>query len=188
MFHGQGSSGDESLRKQDVREFFQLVDRAVCAHIGAARAPLILIGTNVNRALYQEISRCPVLAGGIDLDPEARSEPAIHRRALWVVDALADQERNDAIARLRARAHDPESTALGLERIVPAAHYGRVAALYVPPGQGARGSFDPESGSVTLDAEAGEDLLNLAAIETLAKGGAVYLLEPGEQPAALLRY
>lgn len=188
MFHGQGSAGDESIHKQDVRDFFLAVDRAVCAQIGEARAPLILVGSGANRAVYEEITHCKKVSGGIDLDPAARTDTAVHRRALRVVDALADQALEDAIARLRARAHDADAAALGLERIVPAAHYGRVSALYAPPGLMARGQFDAASGQVTLGADDGEDLLNRAAVDTLINGGEVYALEPGEQPAALLRY
>jgi hypothetical protein len=58
------------------------------------------------------------------------------------------------------------------------------------------GAFDPDADTVAIhdQAEPGDlDLLDLAAAETLLKGGAVYAVEPDQVPdqaalAAIFRY
>jgi hypothetical protein len=80
--------------------------------------------------------------------------------------------------------------------IIPAAVEGRVDVLFV--GRDARqwGTFDPESRTVQVHISPqpkDEDLLELAAIETLARKGTVHVLASPEMPeggaaAAIYRY
>jgi hypothetical protein len=68
--------------------------------------------------------------------------------------------------------------------------------LFVPVGVQRWGRVDRDTGAVALHAEAqrdDEDLLNVAAVETLLSSGTVYAVDPDEMPdaaaiAAVLRY
>jgi hypothetical protein len=80
---------------------------------------------------------------------------------------------------------------------VPAAAYGRVDTLFVVLDQRRPGSFERASNEViVIDSEdpAAEDLLDLAAAETIKNGGQVFAVEGAEMPeegaaaAAILRY
>jgi hypothetical protein len=70
-------------------------------------------------------------------------------------------------------------------RVVPAAHAGRVEALFLARSRRRWGRFDAASGEVReheVEGPGDEDLLNLAAVCTLAHGGAVYEAEEGQVP------
>jgi hypothetical protein len=83
-----------------------------------------------------------------------------------------------------------------LERVVPAAHWGRVESLFVAAGVQWWGSFDPDANVVQLCTErthGDEDLLDFAAVHTFLNDGDVYRVEPEEVPggsavAAMFRY
>jgi len=72
--------------------------------------------------------------------------------------------------------------------IVPAAYYGRVESLFVAVDQEQWGSFDPATETLQIHelVEPGdEDLLDLAATQTLLHGGAVYAVEQAQMPAGV---
>jgi hypothetical protein len=88
-------------------------------------------------------------------------------------------------------------TSTDLRQIVPAARHARVEVLFVALDEQRWGRYDPYRNGVTLKDRAlndSEDLLNLAAVETLIRGGTVYALnsdqlaEPQSSVAALLRF
>jgi hypothetical protein len=90
-----------------------------------------------------------------------------------------------------------ERTQNDLVQIVPAAHFGRVEVLWLPQGRQVWGTFDPESGEVAINngkrAPGSVNLLEVAARQTLANSGTVYVVPPDEMPdvgvaAAVLRY
>jgi hypothetical protein len=80
--------------------------------------------------------------------------------------------------------------------VVTAAHDGRVDTLFVALGTRRWGSFDEEARKVEVSDSNGpgtEDLVDLAAIQTLLKGGTVYAVPPdrvpeGSEVAAVYRY
>ena len=83
-----------------------------------------------------------------------------------------------------------------IAEIVAAAHYKRVATLFVALDIQQWGTFDPQTQIVTLHNECqpgDQDLLDLAAVHTFLNHGAVYVIPPEEMPAdapvaAIFRY
>ena len=86
-----------------------------------------------------------------------------------------------------------------LERIVAAAHSGQVATLFLADQAVQWGTFDVEAGRARLRSEpklGDQDLLNLAALRTIANKGKVFTLPAADMPgngsaasaAAILRY
>lgn len=83
-----------------------------------------------------------------------------------------------------------------IKAIVPEAYAGRIGILFVAVDRHLWGSFDPHTMTVSVHLQAvcgNEELLDLAAMQTLLHGGAVYAVEqrhvPGETlAAALFRY
>lgn len=76
--------------------------------------------------------------------------------------------------------------------IVKAASDGRVSHLFVKQGAKEMGKWDQAAGKVSLQLKT-EDLLNVAALLTIANGGEVWVMPPenipgGGSAAALLRY
>ena len=72
-----------------------------------------------------------------------------------------------------------------MAEIVKASHAGKIENLFVTVGLQKWGKFDPQADEVTISSERKSDdesLQNLAAINTLKKGGTVYVVNPEEAP------
>ncbi|MCC6612357.1 MAG: hypothetical protein IT320_02705 [Anaerolineae bacterium] len=182
VFHGHGP--DDRTRKDEMREFFRLLDAALCRALAAEHLPLVLAGTPANRGLYREVSRYPHLMGaGIEIDREADDPGSLHARALPVARALAESEVQAALARMQTGAR----RVTGIEAVLPAAQAGRIDTLFVPEDLRIPGRFDADQGILHGEGD-GDDLLNQAVVFTLVQGGQVYSVAPSASPAALLRY
>ena len=84
-----------------------------------------------------------------------------------------------------------------LQEIVLASHDGRVDALFVARGHFRWGQYDPDAREVKLQGQPGngaQDLLDLAAVQTLRHHGKVFVIESEQVPddnasiAAVYRY
>jgi hypothetical protein len=91
---------------------------------------------------------------------------------------------------------DDKRASAELETVVPAAYYGRIDTLFVPLWHQVWGSVDPSTKSVEVQEEPGpdnQDLLDLAAAQTLLNDGTVFPVEIEAMPgsgvvAAIFRY
>ena len=90
-----------------------------------------------------------------------------------------------------------ESTATShIEEIVRASHQGRISTLLLHDGEPVWGRYDSEADKLETGPDfesSGEDLLGIAAMETLQHGGEVHVMSSDELPTetqavALLRY
>lgn len=195
-FHGQGSPDRDEMKQQSILQYFHLVDKAVSEYLHDKKAPLVLAGVEYLHPIYRETNEYPHLVSeGIAGNPELRKPEELQEEALPIVEPLfaqAIQQAGDRYKELAAAgkaSHD-------VKEAVPAAYYGRVDELFVAVGVQQWGHFDPETSTVQMhpDEEAGdEDLLNLAAVQTILNGGTVYAVKPEEVPdkaaiAAVFRY
>jgi hypothetical protein len=111
------------------------------------------------------------------------------------VEPLFEEAKSEVTSRYHQLAESDQASA-ELAEIVPAAFQGRVDALFVAVGTQRWGSYDPDRNKVVMKDEptnGAEDLLDFAAVQTLANGGTVYAVSPeevpGEKPvAAVFRY
>jgi hypothetical protein len=89
-----------------------------------------------------------------------------------------------------------ERASKDVRAIVPAAHYGRVDTLFAAVGLQLWGAFDPQRDTIDIhekEEPGDEDLLDLAAVQTVLHGGEVYAMELDKVPdgvplAAVFRY
>jgi hypothetical protein len=123
------------------------------------------------------------------------SPAELHAGAWPLVEPVFEQAKHDAINRYQ-QLSATERAITDLARIVQSAHHGRVDTLFVPVGVQVWGQADPATGAADIHPEhqpGDEDLLDLAAIQTLTNGGDVFVVPPEELPgsehtAAILRY
>src|SRR5690606_3518038 len=69
--------------------------------------------------------------------------------------------------------------------VIPAAHYGRIAQLFVSKGEHIWGAFDEMNNVLTVHAEQQPDdecLVDRAVIKTLLNGGEVFMLPEEKMP------
>lgn len=194
VFHGQGGGKDEG--KTDILRFFQQVDEGLQQYLKGEK-PLVLAGVEYLLPIYQEANSYPHLLSGQGIEGNFDDVNAedVHQQAWSIVEPHFQQARQEALARYESLVH--KGLASGeLRQIIPAAHYGRVETLFVAIDIQQWGQFDPDANTLHLHKQpkAGdEDLLDLAAVQTLLNSGRVYALTsvtmPDNRPvAAIFRY
>jgi hypothetical protein len=191
--HGSRSAQDEE--KEQLRQFCLAIDRAVLPVWEASRAPVVLAGVEYLTHLYRSVSALPLESKAIEGSPKASTLMDLRDEAWAIV-----RERYEApgvVAAARFRELLGTGRAIShLEEVVPAAAEGRVDTLFLRDDAIAWGRYVPATAQVHRSAEryAGdEELLNLAAIDVLRRGGTVYERRADRMPsdapvAALLRF
>jgi hypothetical protein len=161
-------------------------------------APLLLAGVDSLLPLYKEVNSYPHLVEEIITgNPEMLRAEELHQRGWAIVQPLFQQARRQAESyyqQLLGSANEKASN--DPLQIVQAAFNGRIETLFVALGQRLWGRFYPETGAGELHQEKGGgdgDLLNIAVIQTMMNGGAVYAVPLEEMPsrnilAAVYRY
>lgn len=193
LFHGHDPSDDT---KKHIQQWFRTLDKAVVDLLADTRSPLVLAGVDNLFPLYKEVNTYPHLVEeGIPGNPD-EMKPADFLPPAWaIVEPLFSKERKAGFARYQQLAGTGQTT-IDVAEAVLAAHHGRIAVLFVAVGVQVWGRFDPENNRVDLHEAplpGDEDLLDFTAIQTLLKGGAVFVVSPEEVPdqafvAAVLRH
>ncbi len=194
IFHGRG--GAPEVEKDAMERYFREIDKGLRDVLREQRAPLVLAGVDYFFPIYRSVSAYGHIAPeGVSGGADGVRLEELHRKAVAVVQPLFNNAEERALAEYHRRL--PEGRAAsGLARVLPAAHHGRVEALFVALGLERWGRFEPETGAVELrdePAAGDEDLLDLASIQTFINGGAVFPVAPERVPggapvAAVLRY
>ncbi len=193
MFFGHDVSKEN---KDRLLRWFRMIDRKLREVLGAARAPLVLAGVDSLFPLYREASTyAHLMDEGLPGNPEGLRPEALQAQAWPLVAPVFKKARQEAAHHYRQLVGTGQTTRDVREAVV-AAHEGRVETLFVAVGVQVWGHFDPGRNLCRIhpapEAEDG-DLLDLAAIQCLLKGGTVYAVAPEQVPdegplAALLRY
>jgi len=191
-----GSAADFENAKENLLKYFRQIDRGLKDLLREEKAPLVLAGVDYLLPIYREANTYAYLtAEGISGNPIRMGTDQLYRQARAIVERYFQVGEELALAQYR------ESLGTGLasnvvEEIVPAAVHGRVGVLFAAVGCQQWGTYDPETGELQLweaAAPSGEDLLDLAAMQTYLNGGTVYMLAREKMPdqtllAAVYRY
>jgi hypothetical protein len=194
VFHGQGGQAD--TRKEDITTFFRMIDAALQPVLRDETTPLLLTGVEYVLPIYREVTGYPYLVkqelvGNCDY----LTRHQLHQRAWPLMEPFLEQTRRDSAERY-LQLVGTDKTSDQLEEILPAAHDGRIDTLFVDVQAHRWGRFDSQKQEleVHLTPDGGvDDLLDLAAVETLSHRGTVYAVPahevPGGKPvAAMFRY
>lgn len=193
VHHGHSPIDEKRPR---LRRFVKQVADGVMDHMGDNAAPLVLAAVDYLHPMFREaFGGPPLLEDGIEGNPDNMSETSLREQAWEIVEPEIAKPRKEAQARYESLAHG-EQAMDDLQEIVPAAFQGRIDTLLVAAHARVWGQYEPDTNTVTVHemAEAaGEDLLDFAAVQTLANGGTVYALAGDEVPgkdgvAAILRF
>ncbi len=192
MFHGH--SGSEP--KKDILRYLLLVNDGLHKYLNNRNEPLVLAGVDYLLPIFREATTYGGLVEeAIMGNPEGFDEQELHRQAWSIVEPIFRKTRDEALARY------VELAGTGLagadpEAVLGPAFFGRVDTLFVARGLQRWGTFDSETGLVSLHEapQPGDrDLLDFAALHTFMNRGKVYVLEPemipgGKTLAAIFRY
>lgn len=196
VYYGTGA-GDYD-KKDALLRYFREIDKGLQSFLAKDPAPLVLAGVDYLLPIFRQATKSSsILRDSIVGNPEELSPEELHQRAWAIVQPLFEQQIEEEASRYRELAGQAsDKVSKKLETIIPAAFHGRVETLFVAVGQQCWGSFNPENVSIQEHQEqmpSDQDLLDLAAVLVLQKGGIVYALDPQRLPdstnsAAIFRY
>ncbi|MEX0642142.1 MAG: hypothetical protein WD468_05550, partial [Pirellulales bacterium] len=143
VHHGQG--GHRDTLKDEVAEYFQLIDKSLRPVLHEASWPLILAGVEYEMAIFREISGYKYIAdeivvGGVDY----LNDQALYEKALPLARRFYDKAKLNAIKKYDGLAGTSQSSH-EIEKIVPAAHAGQVDTLFVDYRAEEFGRFNPDT-------------------------------------------
>lgn len=185
------STTDVDNKDQHLANFFRAVNKGLHDRLREDTTPMILCGVDNQRVMYRQVSDYPhLLEDGVPGSPESLKGGEMHKRALEIAREHAKEPLKKALATYE-KLGGTERVSDEPDEIVKAAHLGRVAVLFLSENKTYQGCFDKTTMETCRNTGRDEDLTNLAALQTIAYGGEVYVtpLTPGQAPmAALLRF
>ena len=197
LAHAQSlGEAPEELRKTELIELLHRVATAFEPRLKGSPAPVVLAAHPEIQGNFREIAGWKeMLPEGVSENPDALSEPELHRLAYALVEPKAAEARAAALDRLNVLLPVGKA-ATKPEDIVKAARYARVDTLFLTGDDPLWGRFDEAQDRVVAhgtESEGDIDLLDYAALMTLRQGGSVMLVErpmlrPPGIAAAILRY
>jgi hypothetical protein len=195
VFHGQG--GKAEAHKDDLHEFFRLVDAALRPRLRDEHVPLVLAGVEYLPPIYREVTSYPhVCDPALYCNCDYLTEHELHERVWPVAEPVLAEQRCETAHRIRHALDSADGATDDLKTILTAAQAGRADTLFIREGAQEWGEFFEATGRCDrheVRQPGDRDLLDLAAAATLLHGGTVYAVGQDEMPtrkaaAALLRY
>jgi Bacterial archaeo-eukaryotic release factor family 3 len=175
-----GALGESPEDYEDILldHYIRDVAKAIDAHLASSSAPLVLVAlARTLGRLKSRLGYAGVVDNAIAQDPKSIKDPELQKRALQIASSVVPADRAQVGARLEAAANKGSAAfSNDLEDILRAAEDGRVETVFVSPNQVVWGRYDSVHRVMRIDHNPGpenEDLLNLAALRTLARGGDV---------------
>lgn len=196
-FHGQGSPDRDDI-KQDILQYFHIVDDALHNFLKNKKSPLVLAGVEYLFPVYKEANNYKHLVEeGITGNQENVKPEELQSQAWEIVEPLFHQKIDRAVEEYKELAgNDTSKVSHDIQEIIQSAYYQRIDSLFVAVGEQHWGQFNPDTMTVDLHPEPqpdDEDMVDFAAVHTLLNGGTVYAVEPEKVPdeapvAAILRF
>lgn len=182
VFHGQG--GHRDTLKDEIAEYFQLVEGAIHPMIRDSGSLLILAGVDYETAIFRNVAgHLPIDEQSLEGSFDYVSDDEIYERALPIARQSYARVKSRALDLLVDFAHTGRAS-YEVEKIVPAAHQGQVETLFVNPQAAEYGRFHPETNWVEFTTERRPelDLVEEATEQTILHRGTVYSALPVELP------
>jgi Bacterial archaeo-eukaryotic release factor family 3 len=180
-------AGAEALRKSLLLEDLQRVAASVRQAIGDQEGQLVLAGDPHVTGEFRHVAGQlhEVHPEALQLNPFALDEETLHRRLVALIAPTLNTERDAVLDLARARLGTADPTvAIRFEEILQAAQNGRVDAIVVAGDQAVWGRSTAGKVPQVHGAPKGEDedLLNVAAVETLCRGGRAFAMPVAHLP------
>jgi hypothetical protein len=175
------STTDRDNKDEHVANFFRVINRAVFELLREEKAPLVLCGVEYERAMYKGINQYPhLMEEGVQGSAESLKGGELHARALELVQEFFSIPARRALESWE-KLGGTQRVSDSFPEIVTAAFQARVAHLFAAEGAHTVGVFDRSTMQMKVQGRQ-EDLVNAAALQTLAFGGDVFILSPEDMP------
>ena len=201
--HGAGHSSDGPIgsftsttdvdhKDEHLANFFRIINKAVTEMLKDQTVPMVLCGVDYELSMYQQINTYGnLLPDGVQGSPESLKGGEMHKRALEIAHEWSKRSMLKALE-IYEKLGGTERVSTDPKEIVKAAHMSRIAFLFADETKSFNGRYDSDTMEVRDDGIL-EDLINLAALRTLAYGGEVFTTPAGRIPgqgamAAIYRF
>jgi hypothetical protein len=195
MVSGHGADIEDT--KDNLLRYFRQVDKVLNKGIlKESHIPLILAGVDYLLPIYREVNTYPELyEEAITGNTKGITTDQLYKEVWALVSTRYDRAIAAAVD-LYQQSQGTGLTSSDIRDILTAAHHGRIGVIFVPLDRQLWGSFKSDSGRLKFydgPITGGEDLFDLAAIQTYINGGRVFAVPPevipdGRAVAALFRY
>lgn len=179
-----GTGSGRETQHTYLADYYKAVDRGITAFLYNSKAPLILAGVVEDTNAYAAINTYPdLLKPGIHGSPGASlPDKELMRVAYEIIQSDGIQRAVQTFAEFKERL-SPTRVSTDLPAILEAAADGRVSHLYIDEHAQALGSSQSveQGGRLRWDSE---DLLNVAAVETILHDGQAFSLPSDHMPDA----
>jgi hypothetical protein len=195
IFHGHDPDDEE---KKNILRFFQSVNQGLNDLLEDKNLPMILAGVDHILPIYREACTYDnILEDSISGNPDKENLKDIHEQACKIAAPIFEEGQKKAFEKFEQLKGQQSALAINdLKAAVGAAKFGQVETLFVPLDEQKWGRYDARNGRVILESKPGpesEDLLDLAAAETILNSGQVFAVPHEQLPsdgdlAAILRF
>ena len=184
LYHGQEAATGK--RKNEIKKYLRAINDGIAPLLREEKRPMLIVGQRPNFDIYKEVNTYPnLLEDSLSVDFNNTTVFDVHELAWERIAPIFDQTRKDKIA-LFLKEEGTGKTAIGIDKIVPAAINGKVDTLFCENKADIFGNYKEENNAIIVsqseESENTISLMNLAAIETFVNGGEVYLLDKEEMP------
>ena len=187
-----GTGTDREKERSHIADFYRLVDRGIAELLHHGKAPLVLAGVDEDTATYRMIHSYPnLLSQSIHGSPNAPvSDQDLVEQGYAIVRAELLDRTAASLMEWKERLA-PARFSTDLDTVLHASVEGRIDKLYVDESAQRTGVFSDRGEGAQGSGE--EDLLNIAAVQTLLHSGVAFELPAGKMPdhavvAAVFRY
>jgi hypothetical protein len=186
--HGHGVGIDDA-DVTNLSRYFHRIDDGLKNILSQADAPLILACVEYLEPIFREATSYKnILSSIIPGNPDGLADEELQKKG-WLIAEPHFQQARDVAAAQYHEGIAKNRASHSLAEILSAAFQGRIATLFIPLGVRRWGRFQFDS--LTLEEHADEqpgdeELLDLAATQTLMHGGAVHGVTADEIPGGHL--
>ena len=182
--------------KDNMIRYFEQINKGLMKILRSERALMVLAGVDYLHPIYRKAnSYRNLLPEGILGNPDGVSDNTLREQAWSIVKPYFDKNRQDAVADFHKSA-GTGLTAAGLNEVVAMAFQGRIRFLFIADNSQFWGKFNTETSEVTVHSPPepeDEELVDLAAFQTLNHAGTIYEMKPEDIPggariSAILRF
>jgi hypothetical protein len=189
------TSTDRERRDEYLGHFFKEIDKGVHRLLRDDTAPLILAGVEYEIAGYRRVNtHSRLLEKAIHGSPDTMTARELHQYAMEIVMHSFSEPLQKALAHFE-KLRDSPRVSLKWNAILTAAFEGRIADLLFSTDVEQRGVWNESLHEIQAQTDDGfeEDLVNVAALQTVLHRGQAFALRAQEMPekadaVAVLRF
>ncbi|SMO40266.1 hypothetical protein SAMN06265379_101544 [Saccharicrinis carchari] len=184
MYHGQEAATGK--RENEIKKYMRAINDGLAPLFREENKPMVIAAQRPLFDTYREVNTYPnVMEENLNVDFSDTDIFEAHELAWEMVAPVFDQKRKDKIA-LFFEVQGTGKTAIGIDKIIPAAIDGRIDALFCENKSDIFGNYKEENNAIVVtqseEVANTKSLMNVAAIKTFLNGGDVYLLDKEEMP------